>query len=290
MRHLGALQGERAAKKFGDYLLSIGIENEVEPGEGGDWDVWVVPEDEVEKAAELLEEFVANPAAPRYERARAQAEARRAQARKDEAAARKRQVNVAERMHARQGAAPVTLALIAVSVVVALATGLGRIDERVLPLFISESAERLSEIRSGEVWRLITPVFLHFGILHIAFNMLWLNDLGGMVERRGGSARLLAFVLAVGVLSNLAQFYAVDHSFGGMSGVVYGLLAYVWLRGRLQPSSGLHVSGGTMTMMIVWYFMCLVGIIPNIANAAHTAGLALGAGWGFATAKARRIR
>lgn len=290
MRHLGALSDERSARKFGDYLLSVGIENEVEEGEGGDWDVWVVPEDKVDKAADLMEEFVGNPAAPRYERARAQAEARRAQARKSEEEARRRQVDVAERMFARRGGAPVTFALLSFSVLVALLTGLGTLEERVLPLLISESQEGLAEIRSGEVWRSVTPIFLHFGFLHIVFNMLWLNDLGGMVERRAGSWPLVFFVLLAAVVSNLAQFYAANHMFGGMSGVVYGLLAYAWLRGKLQPTSGMHVNTGTMTMMLAWYLMCLAGVIPHVANAAHTAGLAVGAGWGYVAAKVRRIR
>ncbi len=66
-----------------------------------------------------------------------------------------------------------------------------------------------------------------------------------------------------------------------MSGVVYGLLGYVWIRGKLDPGSGLYVHPTTVTMMIIWFVACVSGILGPVANAAHAAGLALGMGWGW---------
>jgi GlpG protein len=140
----------------------------------------------------------------------------------------------------------------------------------------------LPEIRHGEVWRLITPIFIHFHILHILFNMLWLRDLGSMIEGRQSSTYLLALVLVIAAGSNLAQFY-FGHApnFGGMSGVVYGLLGYVWIRGKFDPASGLFLHPSTVTMMLIWLVACFTGILGPIANYAHLVGLMMGAAWGY---------
>src|SRR4029077_17402348 len=65
----------------------------------------------------------------------------------------------------------------------------------------------LPEIRHGQIWRLVTPMLIHFGALHILFNMLWLRDLGSMIEGRQSSWLLGLLVLVVAACSNLAQFY-----------------------------------------------------------------------------------
>jgi GlpG protein len=87
----------------------------------------------------------------------------------------------------------------------------------------------------------------------------------------------------LGACSNLAQFY-VGHNnpvFGGMSGVIYGLLGYVWLRGKFDPGSGLYLHSSTVTMMIVWFFFCYTGFVGRIANTAHAVGLGMGLAWGY---------
>ena len=69
-----------------------------------------------------------------------------------------------------------------------------------------------------------------------------------------------------------------------MSGVVYGLLGYIWMRGKFDPGSGLYLHPSTVTMMIIWFFACFTPIIPNVANAAHAAGLVIGIAWGYCRA------
>ena len=59
----------------------------------------------------------------------------------------------------------------------------------------------------GDFWRLITPIFLHFGIVHFIFNSLWLSMLGSRIERLSGSIHLILLVLISGLVSNLAQFW-----------------------------------------------------------------------------------
>ena len=131
------------------------------------------------------------------------------------------------------------------------------------------------------VWRLITPIFIHFDPLHILFNMMWLFDLGSMIEGRQSSWRLAILVVAIAAGSNLGQFWLSGPVFGGMSGVVYGLLGYIWMRGKFDPGSGLYLHPSTVMMMIVWFLACFTPLIPHAANGAHAVGLIMGLAWGY---------
>ena len=124
----------------------------------------------------------------------------------------------------------------------------------------------MPEIRHGEVWRLFTPMFVHFGLPHLFFNILWLLDLGTMIERRQSTARLALLVLVIAALSNFGQYLIGGPGFGGMSGVVYGLLGYAWMKGKFDPASGLFVHPQTMLMMLVWLFLCMTPLLAALFN------------------------
>jgi len=192
-----------------------------------------------------------------------------------------------------RGVGFLTAILIAISVGVALVSGFGRNSGPVFWLYISEydvtggltaRLGGLPEVRRGEVWRLFTPMFVHFSVMHLFFNMLWLLDLGTMIERRQNTRVLSALVLVISALSNLAQYLVIGPLFGGMSGVVYGLIGYIWLRGKFDPASGLFLHSSTVTMSVIWFFLCLFHFIPNVANTAHTVGFAMGIAWGYISA------
>lgn len=179
-----------------------------------------------------------------------------------------------------------TVGLIAVSIIVALASRLGTSIDTLEPLFITFYYNQgLPEIRSGEVWRLITPIFIHFGIMHLAFNMLWLWDLGGSIERIKGWRLFIPLILVIGVPSNLAEYSYSGPGFGGMSGIVYGLLGYIWMQGHFNPRFGLYLHKPIVVMMLIWFVLCWTGLVGNIANMAHTVGLLIGVIWGFTAAK-----
>ena len=61
-----------------------------------------------------------------------------------------------------------------------------------------------------------------------------------------------------------------------MSGVVYGLLSYIWIQGKFNPRSGLWLDQTTTIMMLIWFALCWSGFVGNIANMAHTVGLISG--------------
>jgi len=176
---------------------------------------------------------------------------------------------------------------------------LGAAHEPIMSLFITDYTlegnflrwnPTLPEVRHGEVWRLITPIFIHFGVLHLLFNMLWLMDLGAQVEYRQGTARLGWLVLVLALACNLGQFLVSGPNFGGMSGVVYGLIGYIWLRGTRDPASGLYLDKRNFFLAIAWFVYCYTGFAGPIGNTAHAVGLAVGLSWGFVSAQVVRRR
>lgn len=294
MRLIGHLANEASARAFGDYLYVQGIENRIENQQADGWAIWVNDEDKLTAAAGLLETFRANPGDPKFQGQAKTATQLRAEEEKMQDAYRKR---LRDRRHlfrplAAYGFGPLTFVLIAISVFVFFLSHFGREPQRVMALSITSYSfddssgppwdNSLPEIRHGEIWRLVTPIFIHFYILHILFNMLWLRDLGSMIEGRQSSTYLLVLVLVIAACSNLAQFY-FGHAptFGGMSGVVYGLMGYIWLRGKFDPASGLFLHPTTVTMMLIWLVACYSGILGSIANTAHLVGLLMGSAWGY---------
>ena len=289
MRLIGHLAEEKAARTFADYLYVQKIESQLEFDKAEGWGIWINDEDQLEAATGLLTSFRLNPADPKYRAQAKTAADLRAEAEKDEANYRKK---VSDRRHLfkplhNYGFGPLTFALIVTSVVVCLLSRFGNDPQRILGLFMTDFSNAnpfgpsLPEIRHGELWRLITPIFIHFGPLHILFNMLWLRDLGSMIEDRQSSRQLAILVVAIAASSNLGQFWVAGPVFGGMSGVVYGLLGYIWMRGKFDPGSGLYLHPTTLTMMIIWFFACFTPIIPHVANGAHGVGLVMGIAWGY---------
>lgn len=184
-----------------------------------------------------------------------------------------------------------TWILIGVCVLISLASDQGEnraiIENFLISKYIGQGGWFLPEVKAGQYWRLITPIFIHFGILHIVFNSLWLWELGGAIERTNASWKLGALVLGLGLGSNLGQYIYAGPLFGGMSGVVYGLLGYVWTQGRFNPHAQLILNQKVMIMMLVWFALCWTGILGPIANMAHTAGLLMGLVWGWLEAKVK---
>lgn len=152
-----------------------------------------------------------------------------------------------------------------------------RIDgERIYLTYLSATLD------SGQWWRLITPMLIHFGWLHLAMNSLWYWELGRRIEFRQGSIGLLGLSLLFGLASNFAQYWWAGPSlFGGLSGVLYGLLGHCWIYQRLAPNAAYRLPPGVLVMMLAWLAICMTGIFEllqfgAIANAAHVGGLLTG--------------
>jgi GlpG protein len=183
--------------------------------------------------------------------------------------------------------APVTLALIALSILgfllIYLNAPLAWLSLFTFLPFQAVGGQPVFEGMQGQYWRLVTPAFLHFGWLHIVFNGLWTWELGSKVEQVMGKINMLLLFLVIAVVSNTCQYlFGGPGIFGGMSGVVYGLLGFAWVAPLLQPRWRIQPARGIMIFMVGWLVVCMVGAVEvlgfgAVANAAHLGGLLCGA-------------
>ena len=298
MRKLERFQTEAEASTLVDVLYAAGIRSSALPTRDGGVDVWVEDERRINEASVLCAELRAAPEDPRFAAARRRAAEQRKAVAKDARRAEARVVQVRASFTLTGRIGPVTLLLAVACAVVAVLTttahGLGelhlgdRTDVVSLLSYQSYRAEGgfyhwyagLSDLRAWQLWRLFTPSLIHFGVLHIVFNLWWLADLGSAIERRQPSWLFALMVLVLAGGSNSLQYLlGTSPAFGGMSGVVYGLFAYIWLRGRLDPASGYAVNPQSVYWMLGFYVLCWTGLIGPVANLAHTGGLLIGAAW-----------
>ena len=290
MREIGKLADGEAARRLADYLLTLKIETRLDQQPDG-WIVWVCDEDRVPQAREEFAAFTRDPGDTRFAGAARSAHELRLRELEEDEDYHQRLTEFRERMSERPTQQPyATIVLVVTAGVLTLLTNFGDpLDSPTLRYLWIATGAQLTEIAHGQVWRLVTPIFLHFDPIHLLFDCYVVFILGGAIERQQGSARLLWIVFVSAVGSNLAQFYLghpiyVQHEllwlrspyFGGLSGVAYALFGYLWMKSLLEPELGFHLQARTVFIMIAWYIACLVGLIEHVANAAHTAGLVLG--------------
>ena len=150
-------------------------------------------------------------------------------------------------------------------------------------------ATLMRPFETGEVWRFVAGTFLHGSLLHLGFNCLWLYSLGTLVERQHGALRFFVAMFLLGIASELAEVLITAHPSIGLSGNVYGLFGFLWMRGKYDPTYPYRIPRSTVMWMMVWYVLCFTGFM-QIANGAHTAGLVLGGLVGFGTSGYLRRR
>jgi len=292
MRQIGQLETETSARAFSDYLYVQGIKNEIEAEKDAGWAIWVHAEEEMERARQLLAEYRAQPNDPKFEQAKKVAPKLKEKEEKELEAYRKK---LEDRRHlfrplTSYGFGPLTFAMIFISVVVFILSRMGEDQESIMGLFVTKFEitggyirwdPGLQEIRHGEFWRLFTPMFIHFGLPHILFNAIGMYVLGSMIEARQSTLHLVILSIAIAAGSNLAQYYFGGPRFGGLSGVLFGLAGYIWIRGKFDPGCGLFLHQTTVTMMLIWFFLCFTPFVKGIANTAHAVGLVMGIAWGY---------
>lgn len=311
MRRIGSMPRERDARRFAAYLVTRGIDSHAEQ-DADSWTIWVRDETRIDEARSELEAFLANPNDPRYEGVEQKAESIRREAEQQRKEAQKNVIEVRGQWKATTAQyGPLTATLIGLSILATLIGGFGKADQgiggtvnRQLAFVSPEDYQAgnpgegvrvgagnpLASLLKGEFWRMITPIFIHLSPIHLAFNMIMFFQFGRLVESLRGTAWFALMVLIIAVVSNVAQATAPDTLpaalrgspfFGGMSGVVYGLFGYAWLKSIFDPKPQLYLSQVTVMILVGWLLLCMTPAISNVANMAHLVGLGVGGAFGY---------
>ncbi|MET0344124.1 MAG: rhomboid family intramembrane serine protease [Polyangiales bacterium] len=294
---------EPTAQRLVDALAEQGIESELKPA-GEAFGVWVIDETHMERAGELAAQWVDQGDREAFEQSASRGRRARELDLRIEERRQRHIETLTQKLQAasRPRPAPLTWLLIAVCAGLFFLTECGERHDVVAALSIADPRVRPDatlislfgqvwvwlELPLREPWRLITPVLMHAHPLHIAFNMLWLHELGRTIESAHGSRYLAVFVVICAVVSNVAQYEITQRpNFAGMSGVVYGLFGLIWLRGRFDPWIGYGLSSSTTQLMLIWLALGFIGNF-GIANYCHLFGLLVGVCWAYVANKLSR--
>ncbi|MCR5536408.1 MAG: rhomboid family intramembrane serine protease [Succinivibrio sp.] len=257
------------ALAFVDYLNSIRIKSQAVRRADGHYVVCVAWQDDVAKAKQELVGYIDSPYSPKY----VQASWNRAHTEKPRHEVRARSLSLL-----RWNPLALTSVLEIICVVVFAWMFLDK-GTAIGALALSHDIALDSPF---DYYRLLTPVFMHFGLVHIAFNLVMWEAFARPVENYLGSAKLFSLFISIALLSNVLQYMFIEgHSvFGGMSGVVYGLIGYVALLSRRSDlPEPLRMPKGLLTVSII--FIALGFLFSGIANFCHLAGLLMGLAWGY---------
>ncbi len=127
-------------------------------------------------------------------------------------------------------------------------------------------------VKSGQVWRLVTSIFLHIGILHLIVNMYSLFIIGGQLETFLGKVKYLIVFLVSGLVGSLLSCVMHETVSAGASGAIFGLLGsllYFGYHYRLYLGSVLK----TQVIPIIILNLIIGFVSPGIDNFAHIGGL-----------------
>jgi len=148
--------------------------------------------------------------------------------------------------------------------------------------YINFSTFENTYLINNEWWRLFAPVFIHFSLIHLVFNCLWIYVLGQQIEKIDGKILFITLIIFSGICGNYAQFISTGPSlFGGLSGCVYGMFGYTMIT-EFQKSRIIYgLPPAIYIFMIAWLVLGFIGALSlfglgNIANFAHLGGLIAG--------------
>jgi membrane associated rhomboid family serine protease len=174
----------------------------------------------------------------------------------------------------RSVVAPATMALVAINVVVYMITAAqgGGINLPGGKLFSNWALQGLA-VSNGDWWRLVTAMFLHGSLLHLAFNMLALYWLGTIIEQALGTRRFLLVYFVSGLAGSAGALW-FSSAFAvtvGASGAIFGLIGALLILEYLSTGS---LMGQAMVLIVV--NLALTFAVPNISIGGHLGGLAGG--------------
>ncbi len=324
MRSIGQLDKRELAERFTAYLIGEGIDASAESSnsdaDGASWTIWVHDEDRLDEARGQLAEFCRQPDDRRYAAAISKAAERLREKERREREIARRMVDVRQRWSRGQMSGPtrLTLLIVVATVAISFLAGMGRpnpspIYRKLLFVDFVQArqwpegtlAAKTLDIRHGEIWRLISPAFLHGDLMHLAFNMYAFFVFGSQIESRRGPWTLLGLFLWTAVTSVTvaslmpsqipmlpAHLAGSVHTIG-MSGVVYGLAGFIWLAMRIDSRRDLLMPPQWWTILIVWLLLGVFGVLESmgmqVSNWGHFIGLIAGMAAAWVVVEFRRL-
>jgi GlpG protein len=274
---LHQFQNRRAAQAFSDYLNALGIQNKLHHDDFS-YQLLLAQQEQQAQAEIELELFLEHPNDRKYMSASWQT----GEVSSENNYFAFADSNLISNFIHHAGLVTHSIFIICLGVYLLIASGLFQPIPSVLSFFSQQPFDY------SESWRFITPAFLHFSALHIIFNLLWWWQLAGLVEKQQGKMYLFVLFVFSGIAANLAQYFLVSPYFGGLSGVVYGLVGYCWLYGKLNKSSQVMLPNSLFVFLLAWLVLGFVDLLPvNIANYAHLVGLLAGLLMAVLTSKLR---
>lgn len=284
MRKLLSAEDRKKAESIRWYLESKGVESWIDEEDSSDCTVWLINEEQEELALSLARQAT-NPDLSK-ENSTLIREAKLEQEKKEKA---EKKRSASQRKVQNQGIFgqfPVTIYLMIICVTVFSFNEFSshsiiyqKLTFSLNPYSHYWKFKNFDEIFNGEVWRLVTPVFLHFGWFHILFNMMWFWQLGSASESTMSTKKFLYFLLWVSIISNTGFYLVAGPMFGGLSGVNYALCGWLWGIERFGHSNRGALNQQTASFFFFWYIICLalsVTGLMNIANTIHGLGAITG--------------
>jgi GlpG protein len=196
--------------------------------------------------------------------------------------------------------APLSLVVIITCTVLAFAAPLASMNELARAMLFPDFSfgTRLINLETVvnnftflHLMKMITPILLHGGLVHLVFNMLWTWEFGRRIEAVQPSWALLMLIIVIALFSNTIQFlYGGSIFFGGMSGVVYGLFGYICLWQFIDPGKNLALPGALIFFLLLTLFIMTAIDLDFVADEAHIGGLIAGVICGAIAAGISRIK
>ncbi|NOI78857.1 rhomboid family intramembrane serine protease GlpG [Vibrio coralliilyticus] len=271
MIRLISISNPRMAQAFIDYMASRHIDIKMMPEGSGQFALWLADSQHQIEAEAELQHFLDNPSDAKYQAASwDMAESRTSQFSYQSP-------SMLAMVKAKAG--PVTLAVMLVCIIIFTLQQFGAGQAVFSALHFPALAGQ-----EWQLWRWVSHAVLHFSVVHIAFNLLWWWQLGGDIEQRLGAKKLLQLFVVSAALSGAGQYWVEGANFGGLSGVVYALVGYLWMLGYKAPQLGLNMPKPIIGFMLVWLVLGFVQPFMAIANTAHLVGLISGVVFGLVDA------
>ena len=150
-----------------------------------------------------------------------------------------------------------------------------------------------NDIWNGEWWGLVTSNFLHVAIWHIIFNLSWFWLLGKKIEFESTKLFYGLFIFSSAVISSIAQLAFSGETGIGLSGVVYALFGYIFIKAKSTNEYKGFIDKRTINWFLGWLIICIILTytkVWEVGNAAHIAGLLWGLLYGKISNSNKAIR